>query len=190
MNRSGTSPFRGSGGRSQFGNVNEPIEGLVRRLESENISLNEEVNMLRSRTQRVAELEDKIDLVLKHNTQLLSENERLAKIINQKKSETELYKNKFEVLTTNKHSAADLDIKKYLNEIEKLKEEICDVEHAKNLQINDLKNQHHMEVQNLKKHNLGSNEKLELEIRKLKEYCDRKEYEASELNMKLVRHTK
>jgi hypothetical protein len=49
-----------------------------------------------------------------------------------------------------------------------LKEEITDIEHMKNMQISELKNQNHLEIQNLKRHHLGNNEKYELEIRKLK----------------------
>ena len=59
---------------------------LVRSLERENSSLVEEINVLKTKNKKTAELEDKVDLVLKHNTQLLNENERLAKMINQKKS--------------------------------------------------------------------------------------------------------
>ena len=44
-----------------------------------------------------------------------------------------------------------------------------------------------MEIQNLKRNSLSSAEKYELEIRKLKEYCEKKEYEISDLNMKIVR---
>jgi hypothetical protein len=33
-----------------------------------------------------------------------------------------------------------------------------------------------MEIQNMKRLHLGNNEKYELEIRKLKEYCEKKEY--------------
>jgi hypothetical protein len=60
----------------------------------------------------------------------------------------------------------------------------------KNMQITELKNQHHLEIQNIKRHNLSNNEKYELEIRKLKEYCEKKEYEISDLNMKTVRQNK
>ena len=74
--------------------------------------------------------------------------------------------------------------------MEKIKEEITDVEHMKNMQISELKNQNHLEIQNLKRHHLNNNEKYELEIRKLKEYCEKKEYEISDLNMKLVRLSK
>jgi len=56
----------------------------------------------------VAELEDKNELILKHNTQLLNENERLAKLINQKKSEIELWKNKHESTLANRSTASDL----------------------------------------------------------------------------------
>lgn len=74
--------------------------------------------------------------------------------------------------------------------MEKIKEEMTDVEHMKNMQISELKNQNHLEIQNLKRHHLNNNEKYELEIRKLKEYCEKKEYEISDLNMKLVRLSK
>lgn len=108
------------------------------------------------------ELEEKIDMILRHNTQLLNENERLAKLINQKKSEVDIWKSKHDSLTANKSNAAELEVKRLLNEIEKLKEESCEIEHAKNLQINELKNQQHLEIQNMKRVNLGNIEKCEL----------------------------
>ena len=37
---------------------------------------------------------------------------------------------------------------------------------------------------------MNNNEKYELEIRKLKEFVEKKEYEISDLNMKLVRLSK
>ena len=87
MNRSSTSPFRNTGASRAptSGNV-ESLEQIIRSLERENNSLVEEMTALRNKTKKVGDLEDKIDLVLKHNTQLLSENEKLAKLINQKKS--------------------------------------------------------------------------------------------------------
>jgi hypothetical protein len=41
-------------------------------------------------------------MVLKHNDQLLRENEKLAKLINQKKNECEVWKNKYDTLTVNR----------------------------------------------------------------------------------------
>jgi hypothetical protein len=129
-------------------------------------------------------------MVLKHNDQLLRENEKLAKLINQKKNECEVWKNKYDTLTVNRAANSELENRKLINEIEKVKEEITEVEHMKNMQITELKNQHHLEIQNIKRHNLSNNEKYELEIRKLKEYCEKKEYEISDLNMKTVRQNK
>jgi hypothetical protein len=129
-------------------------------------------------------------MVLKHNDQLLRENEKLAKLINQKKNECEVWKNKYDTLTVNRTANSELENRKLINEIEKVKEEITEVEHMKNMQITELKNQHHLEIQNIKRHNLSNNEKYELEIRKLKEYCEKKEYEISDLNMKTVRQNK
>jgi hypothetical protein len=129
-------------------------------------------------------------MVLKHNDQLLRENEKLAKLINQKKNECEVWKNKYDTLTVNRAANSELENRKLINEIEKVKEEITEVEHMKNMQITELKNQHHLEIQNIKRHNLSNNEKYELEIRKLKEYCEKKEYEISDLNMKTKRQNK
>jgi hypothetical protein len=64
----------------------ESLELLIRSLERENTSLVEEVNILKQKSRKVNELEDKTELIVKHNDQLLRENERLAKLINQKKN--------------------------------------------------------------------------------------------------------
>jgi hypothetical protein len=61
------------------------------------------------------------------------------------------------------------------------------VERVKNLQINEIKNQQNMELQSIKRNSLGSAEKYELEIRKLREFCDKKDYEVSDLKMKIAR---
>ena len=55
------------------------------------------------------------------------------------------------------------------------------------MQINEIKNQQNLEIQNLKRNNLGNAEKYELEIRKLKEFIDKKDYEISDLKMKIAR---
>jgi hypothetical protein len=87
MNRSSTSPYRNTNlNRTPTSSNAESLEQIIRSLERENNSLVEEMTVLRNKTKKVGDLEDKIDLVLKHNTQLLSENEKLAKLINQKKS--------------------------------------------------------------------------------------------------------
>lgn len=77
-----------------------------------------------------------------------------------------------------------------MNEIEKLKEDVCEVEHAKSIQLNEIKNQHHSELQHIKRANLNSCEMYELEIRKLKELIDKKDYEYGDLNAKMARFNK
>ena len=89
-------------------------------------------------------------------------------MVSQKRSEVDIWKNKHESLSVNRTSTSELEIKRLLNEIEKAKEEASEIEHIKNVQINELKNQHHLEIQNLKRTSLSSAEKYELEIRKLK----------------------
>ena len=58
------------------------------------------------------------------------------------------------------------------------------------MQISEIKNEHHVEIQSIKRNHLNNNEKYELEIRKLKEFVQKKEYEISDFNMKLVRLSK
>ena len=72
---------------------------------------------------------------MRHNDNLLKENEKMAKLINQKKNEVEVWKNKYETLTVNRTSSNDIENRKLINEIERIKEEITEVEHVKNIQI-------------------------------------------------------
>ena len=81
----------------------------------------EEVNILKQKSRKVNDLEEKTELIVKHNDQLLRENERLAKLINQKKNEVEVWKNKYETLAVNRSATSDLENRKLINEIEKLK---------------------------------------------------------------------
>jgi regulator of replication initiation timing len=63
-------------------------------------SLEEENAILRTKCRKVSELEEKVELVLKHNSQLLVENEKLSKLLHQHKSDYEVMKNKFELIGT------------------------------------------------------------------------------------------
>ena len=76
---------------------------------------------MKQKSRKVNDLEEKTELIVKHNDQLLRENERLAKLINQKKNEVEVWKNKYETLAVNRSATSDLENRKLINEIEKLK---------------------------------------------------------------------
>lgn len=54
-------------------------------------------------------------MVVKHNDNLLKENERMAKLINQKKNEVEVWKNKYEALAVNRSTSSDLENRKLIN---------------------------------------------------------------------------
>ena len=64
--------------------------------------LEEENHILKLKCVKVSELQEKVDLVLKQNAQLLSENEKLSRILHQKNSETEIMTNKAETLSAQK----------------------------------------------------------------------------------------
>lgn len=69
----------------------------------------------------------------------MSENERLSKLLHQKKQEYEILKDKFEVQSTQKLEYAsefDYERKKLLNELDQLENELKEVEHIKNSQLN------------------------------------------------------
>lgn len=80
MRNNSTSPFRSG--------VYSGEDGMhyARGLERQVTMLTEEIAILRGKVKKVNELEDKIQLVLKHNTNLLNENEQLSKLINQRKA--------------------------------------------------------------------------------------------------------
>lgn len=54
-------------------------------LRADLIMLEEENAILKAKSKKVGELEEKVEMVLKQNSQLLSENERLSKLLHQKK---------------------------------------------------------------------------------------------------------
>jgi predicted RNase H-like nuclease (RuvC/YqgF family) len=81
---------------------------VIRSLEQENNLLVDEISTLKIKIKKVSELEDKNEMILRHNTQLLNENERLAKLINQKKAEIDIWKNKHDSVLANRSTASDL----------------------------------------------------------------------------------
>lgn len=73
--RDDKSPYRGTstigGGRR---GVEDSYEAIIRNLEQENTALVDEINILKAKGKKVVELEDKTEMILRHNTQLLNEN--------------------------------------------------------------------------------------------------------------------
>lgn len=60
------------------------------------IMLESENTELKLKCMKVNELEDKVDLVLRHNQDLFIENEKLGKLLDEKIAELELMRRKFE----------------------------------------------------------------------------------------------
>lgn len=70
-------------------------------------------------------MEEKVDMVLKHNAQLLGENDQLSKGFNQKKTESEVWKQKYEAQMNNSiqmKATNELDLKKLNGEISRIKD--------------------------------------------------------------------
>lgn len=67
--------------------------------------LEEENAILKLKCKKVSELEDKVEIVLKQNAQLLTENEKMSKLLQQEKSNAESLKGKCETLASHKTGA-------------------------------------------------------------------------------------
>ena len=129
-------------------------------------------------------------MILKQNSQLLSENQRLSKLLHQKKQEFDVIRDKLEVQSTQRLEYAtefDYQRKKLLTEIDNLEHELKQVQHLKNTQINELKSQFQVELQAVKRQTSSTNDVYEQQIRKLKEQLDKKEYEMNDTMNRLKR---
>lgn len=100
-------------------------------------------------------------MVLRHNTNLLNENEQLSRLLNQRKSESDLLKTKYEALVMQSSTSNEIEVKKLKNEIDKLNDEIIEMDRLKKLEIGDMRAQLSHEIQYVKKGNISSLETAE-----------------------------
>lgn len=63
----------------------------------------------------------------------------------------------------------EFEKKKLITEIEHLRSELQEVERARAMQINEIKAQHQLDLQSMKRQNVSGQEVYEQEIRKLRE---------------------
>lgn len=68
----------------------------VRQLETELVGVNEELLFQIRKGEKIDDLEEKIELLLAQNTHFVDENENLIKLVQQKNSEIEVWKRKFD----------------------------------------------------------------------------------------------
>ncbi len=134
---------------------------------------------LTRKLERMDELEEKIEVLLAQNSHLVDENESLIRLVQQKKSEVETWKARFEgefnnsnIVEAEKKKIFDhLNLKdqehqgqidKLLAEISRLHGELQAVETEKQIEIGLLKNRYESEtmnqIQNLKRSQYGNNE--------------------------------
>ena len=67
--------------------IKEMLKADIRMLEEENA-------LLKTKCKKLNELEDKVELVLRQNNQLLGENEKMSRILHQHKTENEMLRTK------------------------------------------------------------------------------------------------
>lgn len=93
-------------------------------------------------------------MVLKQNALLLSENEKMSRLLHQQKSENDILKNKIDSLSMQKVgfvSEFEMERKKMLMELERVGDDMAELELQKNNQINEMKNAYQIEIQALKR---------------------------------------
>lgn len=114
---------------------------------------------LNRKLEKLDELEDKIEVLLAQNSHLVDENESLIRLIQQKKSDAEMWKTRFE----GEHSNANLaeaekkkifdhlnikdqehqvQVDKLLSEISRLHDEQANLETLKQIEINQIKSKY------------------------------------------------
>lgn len=131
--------------------------------------LEEENALLKAKCKKLSDLEDKTETLLRQNSGLLAENQKISKLLHQKKSEYEILKNKYEANMSHRQGATvefEFEKKKLVNEIEILQADLREAEASKNNQIMELKSQYQLEIQSIKRQNSSAQEIYEQEIRK------------------------
>lgn len=98
---------------------------------------------------------------MNQNAHLMADNDRLSRIIHQQKSEYEILKNKYEGLASQRYDSVnsfEYEKKQLISELEHLATELHEMENLKNAQINELKSQAQIDLQNLKRQQSSSEE--------------------------------
>ena len=128
-------------------------------LEAEVLALNEEIMFQARRIEKIDELEEKIEVLLAQNSHLVDENETLIRLIQQKKSEVEMWRARFEGESNNTNVAEaekkkifdhlnlkdqehQVQVDKLLSEISRLHDEMENMENLKQIEINQLRNKY------------------------------------------------
>ena len=66
--------------------------------------LEDENNVLKIKIRMIPELEEKIEVTMRQKAELLAENQRMAKMIHQQRSEFEVLKKQFEMQNSQRHN--------------------------------------------------------------------------------------
>ena len=98
--------------------LDEHSNRIKELLRADLIMLEEENAILKAKSKKVPELEDKLEILQKQNSQLLNENERISKMMHQKKHEYEVLKDKYDLQSNQKleyASGFEYERKKLIN---------------------------------------------------------------------------
>lgn len=127
-------------------------------LESNLCQVHTDLEVANFKAKKARDLEQKVDLILKQNQQLLGENDSLSKNFNQKKTESEIWKGKYEGQMNTIISLKanyEIDLKKQGHEIVRLNELLARVSEDKYLEVEDTKGKMFLEssdkVEHIKK---------------------------------------
>jgi len=94
-------------------------------LETSLCQANTDLELANFKAKKAKELEDKVDTILKHNAHLLGENDNLAKSYSQKRTESDIWKAKYEQQMNQNFamkSNYDLELKRLSAELARMKD--------------------------------------------------------------------
>jgi hypothetical protein len=162
-------------------------------LEASLCQVHTDLDFANSKAKKTKDLETRVELILKQNSRLLGENDQLQKNFNQKKTESDIWKGKYEAQMNTIISMKanyEIEIKKLKEDNSRLKQFADLTSLEKHKEVEDLKGKLFVEssekVELLKRSHAKNASLYEEQLRKLKEIVDEREREISELTHKLA----
>lgn len=144
--------------------------------------LEEENAILKIKCKKVTELEERVEIVLRQNSDLLVENEKISKLLHQKKSDLQVLKNKYDATMAHRLGSStehEFEKKKLLAQIDHLRSELQETDRRHVLQLGEMKGQSQLQIQSLKRQSVSGQQVYQQEIRKLRQQLDKREFENS-----------
>ncbi|EGR30632.1 tetrin c, putative [Ichthyophthirius multifiliis] len=160
------------------------LKSLCNQLENQLCQANSDLELANFRARKAVELEQKIENVLKQNAALCSENEILQKQSNQRKAESDIWRQKYESQMNNivfMKSNYEMETKRLTQVNQRAKDELKQGEINLVRSIEEtkqrLENEHHEKIENMKKSHKNNIDLYEEQLKKIRQILEEREKE-------------